>query len=457
MRVQHLYRRLGYGATLSDIDQALGQSPETTVNQLLDQAAARALPEPPDWAAWDHDQFLAADKAPFEAFEEYMTAFVDQSIAHGIREKLTLFWHDHFVTKYEAHSCPGYHHQYWTVLTENAFGNFRRFVLEITRTPAMLFFLNGFENRRGSPNENYARELFELFTLGENNGYTQTDISEASRALTGWNQWTSYCGEVKWADWGFDDSTKTIFGRSGNFNDDGLIQLLFEERGQEIAYFICKKLYLAYVNPTVDEQIVSALATTFLAEDFELLPVYRQLFGSAHFFDAAHFGVRIKTPLEMMAFFLREGAFGDFENRRKWGVYGIAALGQYLGEPPDVAGWPGGRAWIDSNRLTLRWEFMDGFTWAVHNHDQRTYPEWVKQLTANSKDPSVITRTVVDFIVPRGLSSGSAYATATTVFRWEVPANYYDSGQWSLDWESASWQITLLLRHISRLPEFHLT
>ncbi|MGB3799471.1 MAG: DUF1800 domain-containing protein [Lewinella sp.] len=456
-RVQHLYRRLGYGASHSDIQRALAQSPAATVDALIDQAAARPLPDPPVWADWTHEQFVAADQEPFEAFKTYMTDFVDRGIEYGVREKLTLFWHGHFVTKYESHSCPSYHHQYWTALTEGTFGNFRDFVLAITRTPAMLFYLNGFENRRESPNENYARELFELFTLGENNGYTQNDITEASRALTGWNQWTAYCGEVKWADWGHDNTSKTIFGRSGNYDDAALVDLLFEERADDIAGFVCEKLYRAFVNPNVDSGIVQALATTFVAADFELLPVYRQLFRSAHFFHAANLGVQIKTPLEMMSFFLREGAFGDFENRKDWGIYGIATLGQYLGEPPDVAGWPGGRSWIDSNRLTLRWEFMDGFTWAVHNEDQTTYPTWAKQLTDESRDPAVITRAIADFFVPRGLASEAAYTTAVTVLRWEVPANYYETGQWSLDWDSASWQITLLLRHLCRLPEFHLT
>ena len=456
-RVRHLYRRIGYGATPAEVRAALSQEPKKVVDDLLTQAAGRPPLADPAWADWDHARFVAANLDPFQTYADYMTDYIDQGLAFGVRERITLFWHGHFATKYESHSCPGYQHRYWKTLTDYAFGNFREFVLEITRTPAMLFFLNGFENQRERPNENYARELFELFTLGEGNGYTQEDITEASRALTGWNQWTSYCGAVKWAEWGHDAGVKTVFGQSGAYDDAGLVDLLFDQRGEAIARFVCGKLYRYFIHPEIDADTVSTLAETFVAQDFELLPVYRQLFSSARFFDDQHIGVQIKSPVAMLSMFLREGDFGDFENRRPWSFYGAATLGQYLGEPPDVAGWPGGRAWIDSNRLTLRWEFMDGFTWAVHNADPRTYPRWAKELTDNSRDPAHIARAVADTILPRGLPSPAAYEAATQVLRWEVPANYYDNQTWSLDWESASWQITLLLRHLARQPEFQLT
>ena len=457
IRARHLFRRIGYGATVAEVRNALTRDPLEVVRELLDAAAAGSTLADPPWATWDHERFVGEGLDPFQTYADYMTDFIDRGLENGVAEKITLFWHGHFATKYESHSCPAYQHAYWKILTEYSFGSFREFVLEITRTPAMLFFLNGFENRRESPNENYARELFELFTLGEGNGYTQADITEASRALTGWNRWTSYCGEVGWADWGYDAGVKTIFGRQGTYDDAGLVDLLFAERGDAVARYVCGKLYRYFVHPEIDADVVSALADTFVAADFALLPVYHQLFASAHFFDDRHIGVQIKSPLQMLSAFLREGGFGDFEHRRPWSFYGAATLGQYLGEPPDVAGWPAGRAWIDSNRLTLRWEFMDGFTWAVHNADPLTYPHWAKELTDNSRDPGVIARAIADTLLPRGLPSAAAYAEATRVLRWEVPANYYANQSWSLDWESASWQITLLLRHLARQPEFQLT
>lgn len=455
-RVQHFYRRAGYGAHLAEIDAALLEDPTKVVERLLDEAATRPLAPDPEWAYWDYEQMEAAGLEQFETYVETMIQFMHEAMDYGIREKMVLFWSNHFVAKYESHSCASLHYQYWKLLTQYAFGNFKDFVIEVTKTPAMLFFLNGFENRRESPNENYARELFELFTLGEDNGYTQKDITEASRALTGFNEWTSYCGPVLWADWGFDSTEKTVFGRTGNFNYGTLVNVLFEERAELIAPFICRKLYTFYVNPEPNEEVIAELATTFIASNWEILPVLKQLFTSTHFFDEANVGAVIKSPSELMFSFLRQGKFGDFENRDNWGFWAMANMGQMLGEPTDVAGWTGDRSWIDSNRLTLRWEFLDGFSWAVFNENEQTYLEWASELTGNSRAPEVIARAIVDFFIPKGLLDESAYELATDVLKWDVPTNYYESGEWSLAWPSAAWQITVLLRHIGRLPEFQL-
>ncbi|TXF89978.1 DUF1800 domain-containing protein [Neolewinella aurantiaca] len=455
-RVQHLYRRAGFGARPDDIVQALTDGPAATVNRLLETAITRESRPDPVWADWDYDDFTANEVDVFESFISIYLDWIDDAIAYGVREKLSLFWQNHLVAIYESHSCPTYQVEYLKLIDQYGFGDYREFVKEMTKTPAMLFFLNGFENTKNNPNENYARELFELFTLGENNGYTQEDIVEASRALTGWNGWTSYCGGVEWADWGFDDSDKTVFGRTGNFNYSTLIDVLFEERGQLIARFICGKLYNYYVNTATNEDVVEAMAQTFIANNFQIAPVLRELFSSAHFFEAVNVGVLIKSPMELMVSFLRQGDFGDFQDRRGWGLWAVANMGQYVGHPTDVAGWAGDRAWIDSNRLTLRWDFIDGFSWAVHNADPTTYPNFARLLTSDSNSPEVIARTIVDYFVPRGLVSEMAYETAIGVLKWDIPSNYYDTGEWNLYWDTASWQITLLLRHIGRMPEAQL-
>jgi uncharacterized protein (DUF1800 family) len=456
-RIQHLYRRAGYGARPDEIEQALLDGPAQTVARLLNDAATREQRTPPEWAEWNYDAFVAAELDPFEAFVTWYFNFMDESVQFGVREKLALFWQNHLVALYESHSCPSYQYQYMKVIEEDAFGDYKQLLEDITVTPAMLFFLNGFENTKQNPNENFARELFELFTLGENNGYTQEDIVEASRALTGWNGWTSYCGGVTWAEWGYDDTEKTVFGVTGNFNYASLITTLFEQRGDLIARFICEKLYKFYVNKAVSEEVLAEMAATFIAEDFHILPVLEQLFASAHFFEEANMGVLMKSPMELMTSFLRQGNFGDFENRNNWGYWSMANMGQYLGQPPDVAGWKGDRAWIDSNRITLRWQFIDAFSWAVHNNSESTYPDFAKALTEDSNSPEVIARAIVDYFIPRGLLTEEAYDNATDALKWEIPSNYYDTGEWNLNWDSASWQIVILLRHIGRLPEFQLS
>lgn len=455
--VQHLYRRAGFGATPEEINQALLDGPALTVDLLLNGAATRDQREPPEWAEWDFAAFEAAEVEVFDAHVRWQYGYLEESLQFGIREKLSLFWQNHFVALYESHSCASYHYQYLKVINDDAFGDFRQLCKDITKTPAMLFFLNGFENTKDNPNENYARELFELFTLGEDNGYTQEDIIEASRALTGWNGWTSYCGPVTWADWGFDDTPKTVFGVTGNFNYETLIDMLFEERGPMIAQFICEKLYRFYVNKNIDEDVVNGMAATFQNSGFQILPVLEELFASAHFFESTNVGVLVKSPMELLISFIRQGAFGEFDEWTNWGYWGMANMGQFLGQPPDVAGWKGDRAWIDSNRLTLRWEFIDGFSWGVHNASEATYPDFAKALTEESNSPEIIARAIVDHFVPRGLVSEDAYATATDVLKWDVPSNYYDTGEWNLNWGSASWQVTVLLRHIGRMPEFQLS
>ncbi|MEM1357053.1 MAG: DUF1800 domain-containing protein [Bacteroidota bacterium] len=455
-RVQHLFRRIGFGANLDEITQALADGPTLTVERLLTDATERPDRTDPEWAYWDYDAVMAAELEPFELYVEWTKGYIQDAIDYGVREKLALFWQNHFVTRYESHSCPSYHFQYLKLINTYAFGDFKEFTEEMGHTPAMLFFLNGFENTKENPNENYARELFELFTLGEDNGYTQEDIVEASRALTGWNGWTSYCGGVEFADWGFDTGEKTIFGRTDTFDSVGLINMLFEEKGDLIAEFICGKLYRFYVNKAIDEQVVQAMATTFKANNFQILPVLMELFSSAHFFDDANVGVLIKSPLELMVSFFSQGNFGPFENHLEWGFWSLANMGQYLGQPPDVAGWTGDRAWIDSNRLTLRWDFINGFSWGVHNESEATYPDFAKVLTEDSSAPEEIARKIVDYFIPRGFLTETDYDLATDVLKWDVPSNYYETGEWNLNWGTASWQITVLLRHIGRIPAFQL-
>ncbi|MEL6668437.1 MAG: DUF1800 domain-containing protein [Bacteroidota bacterium] len=455
-RARHLYRRIGFGATIEQLDVALELSPQDLVDSLLDNALNQALPEPPEWATWSVSDYENFNDEFFQQYVDWMVQFMTSAQENGPLERLTIFWHNHFVTQFETYSCPSLMYTYHRLLQEYAFGDFKEFVLQIGETPAMLFFLNGFENTRFSPNENYARELFELFTLGENNGYTQQDIVEASRALTGWNGWTEFCAPIEWADWGFDPGPKTIFGRTGNWNHPGLIDVLFEERSNEIAQFICGKLYRYYVNPSMDQDIVNGLAQTFLANNFQIEPVLRQLFRSEHFFDESNFATIVKSPIDNILMFHREGSFPTFPEQMEWAFWAAAQLGMQLMEPPDVAGWPGDRSWINSARLTGRWQVNDGFIWNYNDQEERLWADLAQDLTGNSNSPEIIAQTLVDHFIAKGLPTQEDYDLATDVLKWDVPENYYTTGAWNLDWESADWQVLLLMRHIIRRPEFQL-
>ena len=153
---------------------------------------------------------------------------------------------------------------------------------------------------KNNPNENYARELYELFTLGEGNGYSQEDITETARALTGYNRFKTYLGVIEFNENSFDKGKKTIFGQTGNWGYKDVIDILFENKKDLIADFICTKIYRYFVSPQIDSSTVSDMAETFKQNEFELKPVLKQLFKSEHFFDPANNNVMIKSPIDMM-------------------------------------------------------------------------------------------------------------------------------------------------------------
>ncbi|MCH7975708.1 MAG: DUF1800 family protein [Bacteroidetes bacterium] len=241
---------------------------------------------------------------------------------------------------------------------------FSDMLLASARHPAMLIYLNGVENRVGSPNENYARELLELFTMGitgpggaEN--CTQTDVEELSRALTGWGIDVYGSQEGVLVDEWLDNGQKTIFGQTGNWSYDDIVPLLFGQRGMEIAHFVCRELYQEFVYPIADESIVAELAELFVANDYQLEPVVRTLLKSAHFFDEATIGARVKGPIELFLGECRSVEFVEQEFILEYMGYFCHEIGQIVFEPPNVSGWSGHRRWVDTSTLSYRWLFAE--------------------------------------------------------------------------------------------------
>lgn len=456
-RVRHLYRRLGYGPTLTELTAALSMSPAALVDQLIDQALALPLTPEPEWSNWDYDQYTDFQMESANQLIAYAEQVVGEMAVNGLRDKMTLFWLNHFVTKLEAYVCPSWLYQYHRVLQSNAMGNFRTMTEAVGTTPAMLVFLNGVQNNAFQPNENYARELFELFTLGRDNGYTQNDIVNAARALTGWNGFTTLCAPITFVPFLHDAGAKTIFGQTGNYNYAQLHELLFTERANEIATYICGRIYRFFVHEEINEDIVAGMAETFLANNFNITPVLRQLFKSEHFFDEFVLGVKIKSPYDYFLSFFHENEF-SYTNEEIRAVFYISAqLGQYLFNPPDVAGWSGNRTWVDTSTLTGRWQGSDYLLYFLYGQQPAELVTLAKTLSNNSNIPEVVTAAIVDHFVAGGLLTPEAYDQATTIFKWMIPQNYYDDGSWNLDWETIPAQVALLMQHITRLPEFQLT
>lgn len=458
-RIRHLLRRTGFGAPPAAVEAARLMAPQALVDQIIDEAIALPLPEEPEWAYWslsDYDPENARDMANMQIRSWRIKWFRDMTI-HGFREKVALFWHNHFVTRLEDYNCPSYLYQYHKLLQQYALGNFKDLTREMGLTPAMLIFLNGAQNTRLSPNENYARELYELFTLGQGNNYTQQDIEETARALTGYVYRTEACAPITFQSNRHDTTEKTIFGRTGNWGYDDVIDILFDERATEISLYVCQKIYSQFVHPEVDEAVVDALATTFRSNNFELAPVFRQLFKSEHFFDDYLPGTQIKSPIETFVGLVRDGNFpNDNDDLIQGFIYFSNLQDQILFDPTDVAGWPGNRIWLNTNTITFRWQSMElyvNYLWETSGEVLRSL---AKTLSNDSNDPAVVTAALADHFMTHGLTGETAYEEATDVFRGEVPQNYFDDGSWNLDWDVVPEQVTLLLDHLMQQPDFQL-
>jgi len=233
--------------------------------------------------------------------------------------------------------------------------------------------LNGKQNRAGAPNENYARELLELFTMGPfdaqgNENYTQRDIEEIARALTGWVVRKTELS-VLFRPNRFDDGQKTFFGRTGPWGYDDVIDILFEERADQIAAFLARKLYVAFIYAAPDESLVAELAQVVLDHNFEMAPVVSALLGSAHFFDDQVVGARVKSPTELLVGLLRDldAAPPPKIMNNLWRY--SERLGQEVLNPPNVAGWPGHHAWLTTTTFVQRRSYLDQFLRQLDRND----------------------------------------------------------------------------------------
>ncbi len=460
-KIKHVYRRLGFSASQDTVDLALPMSPGQFIDSLVDAAFALPPTAAPPWGYWALGDFTDYETENEQFIFDWRIQAGNDFMTEDLRGRLTSFWMNHFVTELEVYFYAPYLFQYYNTIQTHALGNFKTFVHDIGISNAMLLYLNGYENTNVNPNENYARELYELFTLGEGNGYSQTDIIETSRALTGYNHWTEFGGQIYFDVSTHDTGLKSIFGQDGNWGYTDVIDILFQERGLEVCKFICTKLYKYFVSPSVDaliiQDIIEPLAQTMVANNYELVPVLKQLFKSEHFFDERAIGVVIKSPFDTIFGFVNETEFFYDTSIMDAFLYYSGLMGQEIFNPPDVAGWQRDEEWINTSTLTGRWELMELYvTYLFGNGYELTLTDLAKALTNNSNDPYYITQVLVDHFVPKQLYTITDYDIATDIFKWDVPQNYYDNGTWNLDWSTAPYQVTLLLNHIARMPEFQL-
>ncbi|MAU15031.1 MAG: hypothetical protein CMH46_05765 [Muricauda sp.] len=481
LRAAHLYRRLGFSASVQTINAAVGQTATNLVDNLVDQALATPVIPTPEWADWTNADYPDDDDLAGQLrraqIEEFTTTYGNALIDNGLLDRMSFFWSNHFVTQLETYNCPQFLFYYINCLQRNALGNFKTFTSEIGLTSAMLYYLDGVRNRGNNPNENYARELYELFTLGEGNNYTEEDIVETAKAISGYTErGEEGCTQVTFNPDDFNTDDKTIFGQTGNWGYDDVIDILFNERANEIGWFICKKLYEFFVHPdSTDEsggnapQIIDGLAQTFVSSGFEIAPVLRQLFKSQHFFDETAIGVIIKSPADLYFNFLKETGFSYDDGTVINMIDSCTLIGQEFFQPPEVEGWQRDRQWINTNSMIGRWLTMEVFIDRFFQDDPEQFRTLamnaVGAANSNTSNPEIVVTALVNKFTPKGLLTDADFEKAMDAFKIDdVPEEYYSSdyipggsGWWVLSSSmEVPTQVYVLLRHLSREPEFQL-
>lgn len=357
--IQHLYWRSSFGIGVHGLYQFKTQSKSKIVEKLF-QDSEQFIPLKLDLSEFSHVKF----KSPKQLRQKYSLeeiqklrnkqqqkvkelnyAWLDRLASPNalLREKMTLFWANIFVCR---DNNIFYIQHYNNTLRKNALGNFRTFVKAIAKEASMSKYLNNKQNVKRKPNENFARELMELFTLGMGN-YSEQDIKESARAFTGWSFKRN--GDFFLRRKQHDFGEKTFLGETGNFDGDDIIDIILEQK--QCARFICSKIYKYFINPTTNKNRLEEITNVFY-KDYDIRKLMEYIFNTDWFYNDENIGVKIKSPIELLVG-IQKVVPVTF-NRKRQLSYLQKMLGQELLYPNNVAGWKGGKSWIDSNTLMFR-------------------------------------------------------------------------------------------------------
>ena len=354
-RAAHLYRRTCFGAGWSQIEAAVARAPRDVIAEILaggGSGSGASSDGSAGSAAWERfESEMASLKAsvadsadPLQAQSLWLYRMLHTP--HPLREKLTLFWHNHFATSFAKVRDLKLMLRQNDLLRTYALGRFDELLWQATIDAAMIVWLDSASNRKGHPNENYARELMELFSLGVGN-YTEKDIQEAARALTGWRV-TSGRSDFRVNE--FDPGEKTVFGQTGVWQARDIVRLCTEQPA--CARFVVRKLVAEFVGPDfARDDLVAPLADQYRADGFSTEKLVGRIIASRLFFsDAARWSI-VKSPVALVVGLVRslEGRVGPDKLARA-----CDQLGQSLFRPPSVKGWNGGAEWINSTTLLRR-------------------------------------------------------------------------------------------------------
>lgn len=359
-RAAHLLRRAGFGPLPHEIDRALKDGLGATVDRLLDTSPAPNTP--PAWTQAPRDE----TPPPQLPEQERRRRFIEMNVQNQetkawwlgrmafadrpLQEKMTLFWHGHFATEAKKVVRSDNVLKHNEFLRANALGDFRALVRGVSRDPAMLRYLDNAQNRKEHPNENYARELLELFTMGVGN-YTEEDVKAAARAFTGWTfvPFGPFQG-FRVAPFQHDDGEKTFLGRTANLDGDGIIEIVLEQ--PVTARFIARKLCRFFVAEEPAAELVEGLAGILRDSSYQIRPAMSALLRSRAFYAPEAIGTQIKSPVQLVV-----GAWRQLraQIRAPRALQDpLKLMGQDVMDPPNVKGWDGGPAWINTTTLALR-------------------------------------------------------------------------------------------------------
>lgn len=476
--VMHLLRRTTFGLKQGDIDTLLAMSMSQAVDYLLN--VPTTAPAPPvnnydtstytdptgvtlgqPWVTAPYGDGTVNSKRRFSFKSWWMGQIINQDL--NILEKMVFFWHNHFATESVTISDARMVYNHNAMLRANALGNFKTLVKQVTIDPGMLRYLNGYVNTKTAPDENYGRELQELFTLGKENvpNYTESDVQTAAKVLTGWRiDTTNLVGYFDPTKHDTSDKQFSSFynntlinyqsGANGANETDLLIDMIFSK--VECAKFICRKLYRFFVyyliDATTETNIIDPLATTLINNNFEIAPVLSQLLKSEHFFDSNNMGCYIRTPLDYLAGIFRTfgiqlpATFTVDQTYAVWNYvrnYGLMT-GLDLADPPNVAGYPAYyqtpdfyENWINSNTLPKRMAFGDmmlssGFNAGTGMAIKVDILAFV-ELYADAGDPDLLVNYLVTLLLGLSVSQTKKDEFKSILLSGQL-SNYYWTQAW---------------------------
>ncbi|MDP6553128.1 MAG: DUF1800 domain-containing protein [Pirellulaceae bacterium] len=380
-KARHLLVRAGFGGTPEEVAKLHAMGLHAAVDYVVDfrrQPATNIAfdglpPEQPDPLENKFNGQIRnslrqrrqrAETAQLQRFREWWLKRMVES-PRPLQEKLTLFWHGHMATEYDVVRNSYAFYLQNELFRDHATGNFGALLYGIVHDPVMIRYLDNNQNYKGHPNENLAREIMELFSMGEGN-YSEEDIMEGARALTGYTYDTN-TKQFRFIVSRHDTENKTIFGRTGNWSGDDLVRLILEQPAT--SKFIAGKLFQFFAYRGANPETIDRLASLFKTHQYDLAPTLKNLFLSEEFYSARSMGTQIKSPVQLVVGMLRDFGTKDVDARALDSA--IRNMGQELLEPPDVKGWRRGRAWINANRLFVRYNTTANLVRSITRTDKQ--------------------------------------------------------------------------------------